>query len=125
MGRYSIESSPVGQYVRGGKITMTPDYTKLIEELWPTIMRAWEEHADKHPVTECDVVRRKVAAMPAKDYIDGLTDRTRGAAHSQFREITAQGGIMVFIRDSRNKVPQSHVFIPEHETEEQRPPPVG
>jgi hypothetical protein len=47
---------------------MRPDYTRLIEEYWPTIMRAWEEHADKHPVIECDVVRRKVAAMPAKDY---------------------------------------------------------
>jgi hypothetical protein len=97
---------------------MRPDYTRLIEEYWPTIMRAWEEHADKHPVIECDVVRRKVAAMPAKNYIDGLTERTRETVHCQFSETTAQGGIMVFIRDSRNKVLQSHVFMPKHEVEE-------
>jgi hypothetical protein len=56
--------------------------------------------------------------MPAKDYIDGLTERTRETVHCQFSEITAQGGIMVFIRDSRNKVLQSHVFMPKHEVEE-------
>ena len=48
--------------------------------------------------------------MPlAKEYIDELTERTRKAAHRQFNEITAQGGMMVFIRDSRNEVLQSHV----------------
>ena len=59
---------------------MRSDYKKLIAEFWPTIMQAWDEHSEKHPVIECDVVIRKVAAMPAKDYIDGLTDRTRKAA---------------------------------------------
>ena len=100
----------------GRNRTMRPDYTKLIEEYWPTIMRAWEEHAEKHPIIECDVVRRKVAAMPAKEYLDGLTERTREAAYLQFSEITPQGGMMVFIRDSRNKVLQSRVFMPEDET---------
>jgi hypothetical protein len=95
---------------------MRPDYTKLIEEYWPTIMRAWEEHYEKHPIIECDVVYKKVAAMPAKDYIDGLTERTREATHRHFNEITGQGGMMLFIRDSRNKVLQSHVFLPDDES---------
>ena len=96
---------------------MKRDYTKLIEEYWPTIMRAWEEHGEKHPIIECDVVRGKVAAMPARDYIDGLSERTREATLRQFTKITAQDGIMVFIRDSRNNVLQSHVFFPENQTE--------
>ena len=96
---------------------MKRDYTKLIEEYWPTIMRAWEEHGEKHPIIECDVVRGKVAAMPARDYIDGLSERTREATLHQFTKITAQDGIMVFIRDSRNNVLQSHVFLPENQTE--------
>ncbi len=88
----------------------------MIAEYWPTIMRAWEEHSGKRTIIECDVVRRKVAAMPAKEYIDGLTERSREGTHRQFNEISAEGGMMVFIRDSKNKVLQSHVFIPNDET---------
>ena len=91
---------------------MMPDYTEQIAEFWPTIMQAWDEHGDKHPIIECDVVRRKVAAMPAKEYIDGLAERTREATRREFEEITAEGGMMVFIRDSKNRVLRSHVFTP-------------
>ena len=89
---------------------MKSDYKKQIAECWPTIMQAWDEHGEKHPVIECDVVLRKVAAMPAKEYIDGLTDRTRKAALRQYEKVTAEGGIMVFVRDSKNRVLRSHVF---------------
>lgn len=75
-------------------------------------MQAWDEHGKKHPVIECDVVIRKIAAMPAKEYIDGLTDRTREAVRRQYNEATADGDMMVFIRDSKNQVLQSHVFTP-------------
>jgi len=92
---------------------MTPDYTELIAEYWPTIMKALDEHGDKHPIIECDVVRGKVAAMPAREYIDGLTERTREATRCQFEETTAEGGIMIFIHDSKNRILRSHVFTPE------------
>ncbi len=90
-----------------------PDYTKQLDKFWPTIMLALDEHGDKNPIIECDVVNRKVAAMPAKDYIEGLSERTREATYRQFKEITAKGGIMIFIRDNKNQVLQSHVFMPE------------
>ena len=96
---------------------MKRDYTKLIEEYWPTIVRAWEEHGEKHSIIECDMACGKVSAMPARDYIDGLSERTREATLRQFTKITSQNGIMVFIRDSRNKVLQSHVFLPKNQTE--------
>ena len=89
---------------------MTADYDKEIAEFWPTIMQAWEEQGEKHPVIECDVVLRKVAAMPAKEYINGLTDRTRKAALREYEKATAGGGIMVFIRDSKNQVLRSYLF---------------
>ena len=89
---------------------MTADYDKEIAEFWPTIMQAWEEHGVKHPVIECDVVLRKVAAMPAKEYINGLTDRTRKAVRREYEKASAEGGIMVFIRDSKNQVLRSYVF---------------
>lgn len=90
--------------------TMISDYTEQIAEYWPTIMLAWSEHGDKKPIIECDVVGLKVAAMPAREYIDSLSERTREATRRQFEEITAQGDMMVFIRDSKNHVLQSYVF---------------
>jgi hypothetical protein len=91
---------------------MPSDYNQQIVEFWPTIMRAWDEHGEKHPVIECDVVRRKVAAMPAKEYINGLTARTRKTTLRQYAKATAQGGMMVFMRDSKRRVLQSQVFTP-------------
>jgi len=89
---------------------MTPDYTEQISEFWPTIIQAWVEQREKHPVIECDVVKRKVMAMPAEEYINGLTDRTRNAARRQYEKITAEGGMMLFILDSKNRILQSHLF---------------
>ena len=89
---------------------MKSDYQEQIAEFWPTIMQAWDEHGAKHPVIECDVVLRRVSAMPAKEYIDGLTDRTRKAALRTYEKVTAEGGMMVFILDSKNRVLQLQVF---------------
>ena len=89
---------------------MISDYTEQIAEFWQTIMQAWSEYGDKHPIIECDVIDRKVAAMPAREYIAELSERTRETARRQFEEITAQGGMMVFVRDSNNRVLQSHIF---------------
>lgn len=89
------------------------DYSNLLDEFWPTIMLAWDEHGDKKPIIECDVVNRKVAAWPSKEYIEGLSERTRESTHRQFQEVMEQGGIMVFIRDNENQVLQSHVYMPD------------
>ena len=89
---------------------MTPDYTEQIAEFWPTIMQAWDEHGEKHPIIECDVDNQKVMALPAEDYLNGLTDRTRKAARRSYEKITTEGGMMVFIRDSKKQVLQSHLF---------------
>lgn len=91
------------------------DYTELISEFWPTVMLAWDEHGDKKPIIECDVDTRKVLAMPAKEYLAGLSERTREAAQRNFEEISANGGMMVFIRDDRNRILQSYVFMPSEE----------
>ncbi len=87
-------------------------YTKQLDEFWPTIMLAWKEHGDKNPIIECDVVKKKVFAWPAKEYINSLSERTREATQVKFKEITDKGGMMVFIRDSKNKILQSQTFIP-------------
>ena len=92
------------------------DYEKEIEQFWPTIMQAWGEHGDKKPIIECDVVGKKVSAVPAKDYIDGLSGRTSKATFQQYEKTVAESGMMLFIRDSKNQVLRSYVFFPEDGT---------
>ena len=92
---------------------MGSDYTEQLAEYWPTIMRAWHDYADKRPVIECDIVKRQVLAWPAQDYINSLSARTREAARRQYRGASAVGGIMIFIKDSKNRVLQSQVYVPD------------
>ena len=81
-----------------------------IAEFWPAIRQAWDEHRDKHPILECDVAGRTVAAFPAKQYMDTLSERTRDATHRQFARVERAGGTIIFVRDGRNQVLQSGVF---------------
>ncbi len=86
------------------------DYSDEIEEYWPTIMLAWEAHRDKHPVIVCDLASRTVAAYPAQEYIDDLSERTRSATRWRFDELDNEGGMMVFVRDSDHRKLQSYSF---------------
>ena len=92
---------------------MKRDYTEDTAEFWPTILQAWHDYADESPVIECDIVNRQVLAWPAREYINGLSARTRQVTHRQFRRACAAGGIMIFIRDSKHRVLQSQVYTPE------------
>ena len=86
------------------------DYTKDITEFWSTIMEAWHEHKDKHPVIECNLLERKVFSYPAKEYIGTLSERTRLKTLHQYMQLTSQGGMMVFIVDPKRKILQSYIF---------------
>jgi len=86
------------------------DYTEQIRQFWPTIMQAWEAHADKRPMIECDLASRKVRAYASGEYIDSLSERTREATRREFACAMDEGGIMVFIKDTRNRVLQSFTF---------------
>jgi hypothetical protein len=86
------------------------DYTEQIREFWPTILRAWEAHASKRPVIECDLVSKKVRAYASHEYIDSLSERTRERTRREFARTMAEGGIMVFVLDTKNRVLQSYCF---------------
>ncbi len=86
------------------------DYTNEIAYYWPTIMTALEEHGNKHPIIECKLLEHKVYAYPAKDYINTLSERTRITTLKLYEQVTAKGGLMVFINDSENRILQSYIF---------------
>ena len=86
------------------------DYTEEIAQFWPTIMQAWEAHANKRPVIECDLASKTVRAYASREYIDSLSERTRETTHREFACTVDEGGIMVFILDTKNRVLQSYSF---------------
>ncbi|MCF6285876.1 MAG: hypothetical protein L3K26_11865 [Candidatus Hydrogenedentes bacterium] len=87
------------------------DYLEVIERFWPTIMQAWEDHADRCPIIECDVVGKTVRAFASGEYIDSLSERTRETTRQDFVRTMDEGGIMVFVMDSKNRVLQSQSFV--------------
>jgi len=89
---------------------MKRDYTEKIREFWPAIMQAWAAHADKHPVIECDLVKKQVRVYASDEYIDSLSERTRETTRREFARTIDEGGIMVFVMDSKNRILQSHTF---------------
>jgi hypothetical protein len=86
------------------------DYWNEISEFWPTIMEAWHKYKDKQPLIECNLLEHRVKAYPAKDYINTLSERTRQKTLQQYRQVMADGGMMVFIIDPERKVLQSYIF---------------
>jgi len=53
---------------------------------------------------------RKVLAYPVKEYINTLSERTRFKTLRQYEQVTAQGGMMVFINDYEKRILQSYIF---------------
>jgi hypothetical protein len=86
------------------------DYSNDIANYWSTIMHAWQEFRDRHPIIECDLKERKVYAYPATDYIKSLSERTRAKTLRQYKKVTATGGMMLFIKDPQRQILQSHVY---------------
>jgi hypothetical protein len=85
-------------------------YLVAIGEVWPHILKAYEDFKDKKPVIEYELPRRMVYSFPATDYINGLTDRTREKAREIYRQTVAAGQFLVFVRDTKEKILRSYVF---------------
>jgi hypothetical protein len=97
------------------------DYTSDIADFWSTIIKAWQENKDRHPVIECNLFQRKVLAYPAYEYINTLSERTRFKTLRQYEQVTAQGGMMVFINDNKKRILRSYIFNAEDVELETKP----
>ena len=100
----------LGRQPQVGETSLIRDYSTEIDSYWATIERAWNEYGDRHPIIECDLAKRQVIAYPAKEYIADLSDRTRQETQRCYDRTVREGSMMVFIRDSENRILQSYVF---------------
>ncbi|MCU0579814.1 MAG: hypothetical protein MUF69_09755 [Desulfobacterota bacterium] len=90
-----------------------PDpYLKKIRKYWDAITQLHLAYADRAPMIEFDVTTGRILVYPAKEYLDDLTDRTRGLAKEQYRKAVAEGALMIFVRDKTKRVLRSYVFPP-------------
>ncbi len=61
--------------------------------------------------------RIRIIAYPAKEYLEGLSDRTREDAKKVYREASAADSIMLFVRDEKRGILRSYIF-PRSDVEE-------
>jgi len=89
---------------------MADPYLEQIREHWDAITGMYATFEQKEPIIEFDPIGIRVLAYPAEQYLDALSDRTRNQAKQQYREATAKGALMVFVRDEVKSVLRSYVF---------------
>jgi len=85
-------------------------YLSAIHEHWGTIATAYLDQRAKRPIIEYQLPEQIVCSYPASAYIDGLTVRTRDTTRLQYQEACARGHILVFVRDSGERVLRSYEF---------------
>jgi len=81
-----------------------------IEEHWHEITGMYVAFEKKIPIIEFEPNKIRIIAYPAEEYLDGLSDRTRDQAKKQYREASATGAIMVFVRDEQKEILRSYIF---------------
>jgi hypothetical protein len=85
-------------------------YLSAIRQHWSTIKTAFLDQYAKRPIIEYQLPEQVVCSYPASAYIDGLTVRSRDATRLQYQEACARGHILVFVRDSDQRVLRSYEF---------------
>ena len=76
-----------------------PYWTVLCEQ-WPNIALLYGQYADKKPVMLFDIQEERVYAFPFKEFRAELSERSQVSLTRQYDRATAQGNVVVFVRDN-------------------------
>jgi hypothetical protein len=85
-------------------------YLKEIDKYWNEIISMYLAFQKRKPIIEFDPNRIRIIAYPAKEYLDGLSDRTRDDAKRLYHETSAADSIMLFVRDEKREILRSYIF---------------
>ncbi len=95
----------------GEHIVVSDDpYQDMIDERWDEIAMVFNTFRGKDQIIDYDIVEQKIYSYPAVDYIDTLSERTRGQATQQFWVATENLKFVIFVKDSENKRLRSYVY---------------
>ena len=99
------------------KATSKPDtYLPVLQEHWDALTRMYVAFEELEPMMEFDVASGQIRACSAREYLAGLSKRTREKTRKQYKKAVAEGALMVFVRDESRKVLRSYVFAPARES---------
>jgi hypothetical protein len=89
-------------------------YLDMIGKWWDSIVMVYDTFRGKDQIIEFDVVEQKIYSYHAGDYIQNLSERTRGETARHFADVTKRKKFLLFIKDSENQRLRSYVFdVPE------------
>jgi hypothetical protein len=92
-------------------------YLKQIYKYWNEIISMYLSFKNRKPIIEFNPNRIRIIAYPAKEYLEGLSDRTREDAKKAYYEASVADSIMLFVRDEKREILRSYIF-PHSDVEE-------
>jgi len=75
-------------------------YLEVVYQHWPHIVMLYERYAEKRPVMVFDIQEQRIYAMPYAGYRADLSKRSQASLKKQYEHATANGEIIVFVRDN-------------------------
>lgn len=90
---------------------MTTDpYLELVRQQWPTIAETYNRFAEQQPILLMDVQRAEIHAYPFDTFVLVLEAASRRQVEAQYRRALARRQMVIFVRDTDNKIFQSYTL---------------
>jgi hypothetical protein len=88
----------------------TDPYLDLIQRQWPAIAEAYNQFAAQQPIMLMDVQNAEIHAYPFEEFVLVLEAASRRQVEAQYRRALAKRQMVLFVRDTDNKVFQSYTL---------------
>lgn len=89
---------------------MHDPYLELIKEQWPSISDTYNRYAEQRPIMLVDVQESVIHAYPVEEFIMLLDAPSRRQVETQYHRAVANRQMVLFVRDTDNKVFQSYTL---------------
>lgn len=83
-------------------------YLELIKGQWPSIAETYNQFAEQQPIMLVDVQSAEIHAFPFEEFVMVLEAASRRQVEAQYRRATANRQMVLFVRDTDNKIFQSY-----------------
>lgn len=89
---------------------MQDPYLELIKEQWPSIAETYNRYAEQWPILLVDVQESVIHAYPYEEFVLLLDAPSRRQVEMQYRRAMDNRQMVLFVRDTDNKVFQSYTL---------------
>jgi hypothetical protein len=82
---------------------MRDRYLDVVCQHQSAIVMLYEQYGDKKPIMLFDIQEQRIYAMPYAEYRAELSQRSQVALKEQYERATANGEVVVFVRDNEEE----------------------